>query len=169
MNSSKLEEKILELRPHYSNKYRAMIEAISNKGGKTGTGDIAQFGAFYQTFMYACIIGVRLGTPKYFDAQETTTEFAVMYKWKPTQIRDYVIMMMLNRSGSFGYEWIDLENAEDETIAKFLRALENEIEGYANAGFEYLIKLWNEERVLFQSPTIFVDILMNLKNNNSKN
>ena len=78
-------------------------------------------------------------------------------------------MMMLNRSGSFGYEWIDLENAEDETIAKFLRALENEIEGYANAGFEYLIKLWNEERVLFQSPTIFVDILMNLKNNNSKN
>ena len=52
MNSSKLEEKILDLRPHYSDKYRAMIEAISNKGEKTGTGNIAQFGAFYQTFMY---------------------------------------------------------------------------------------------------------------------
>ena len=47
MNSSKLEEKILDLRPHYSDKYRAMIEAISNKGEKTGTGNIAQFGAFY--------------------------------------------------------------------------------------------------------------------------
>ena len=162
MNSSKLEEKILELRPHYSDKYRAMIEAISNKGEKTGTGNIAQFGAFYQTFMYACIIGVRLGRPKYFEAQETTTEFAVMYKWKPTQIRDYIIMMMLNRSDSFGYEWIDLENADDEAIAKFLRALENEIEGYANAGFDYLFKKWQEERISFSSPTVFVDILQDL-------
>ncbi|WP_455536854.1 hypothetical protein [Prevotella koreensis] len=162
MNSSKLEEKILDLRPHYSDKYRSMIEAISNKGEKTGTGDIAQFGAFYQTFMYACIIGVRLGAPKYFDVQEATTEFAVMYKWKPTQIRDYIIMMMLNRSGSFGYEWIDLENADDETITKFLRALENEIEGYANAGFDYLYKKWEEERISFSSPTVFVDILQEL-------
>lgn len=162
MNSSKLEKKILDLRPHYSDKYRAMIEAISNKGEKTGTGNIAQFGAFYQTFMYACIIGVRLGRPKYFEAQEATTEFAVMYKWKPTQIRDYIIMMMLNRSGSFGYEWIDLENADDEAIAKFLRTLENEIEGYANAGFDYLFKKWQEERISFSSPTVFVDILQNL-------
>lgn len=162
MNSSKLEEKILDLRPHYSDKYRAMIEAISNKGEKTGTGNIAQFGAFYQTFMYACIIGVRLGKPKYFELQEATTEFAVMYKWKPTQIRDYIIMMMLNRSGNFGYEWIDLENADDEAIAKFLRALENEIEGYANAGFDYLFKKWQEERISFSSPTVFVDILQDL-------
>lgn len=162
MNSSKLEEKILDLRPHYSDKYRAMIEAISNKGEKTGTGNIAQFGAFYQTFMYACIIGVRLGRPKCFEAQEATTEFAVMYKWKPTQIRDYIIMMMLNRSDSFGYEWIDLENADDEAIAKFLRALENEIEGYANAGFDYLFKKWQEERISFSSPTVFVDILQDL-------
>ena len=162
MNSSKLEEKILDLRPHYSDKYRAMIEAISNKGEKTGTGNIAQFGAFYQTFMYACIIGVRIGRPKYFEAQEATTEFAVMYKWKPTQIRDYIIMMMLNRSGSFGYEWIDLENADDETIAKFMRALENEIEGYANAGFDYLYKKWQVERISFSSSTVFVDILQDL-------
>lgn len=162
MNSSKLEEKILDLRPHYSDKYRAMIEAISNKGEKTGTGNIAQFGAFYQTFMYACTIGVRLGRPKYFEAQEATTEFAVMYKWKPTQIRDYIIMMMLNRSGSFGYEWIELENADDEAIAKFLRTLENEIEGYANAGFDYLFKKWQEERISFSSPTVFVDILQDL-------
>ena len=159
MNSAKLEEKIGELRPHYSDKYRSMIEAISNKGEKAGTGNIAQFGAFYQTFMYACIIGLRLGKPKYFASQEPTTEFAVMYKWKPTQIRDYIIMMMLNRSGSFGYNWIDLENADEETVMKFLRDLENEIEGYANAGFEHIYKKWVEERVLFSDPTIFVDIL----------
>lgn len=163
MNSAKLEDKIGELRPHYSDKYRSMIESISNKGERSGTGNIAQFGAFYQTFMYACIIGVRLGKPKYFEPQESTTEFAVMSKWKPTQIRDYIIMMMFNRSGSFGYNWIDLENADDETINKFLRDLEKEIEGYANAGFDYLYKKWEEERILFSSPTIFVDILTDLK------
>lgn len=164
MNSKDLEEKILDLRPNYSEKYRSMIEAISNKGEKTGTGNIAKFGPFFQTFMYACIIGLRLGKPKYFAPQESTTEFALMYKWKPAPIRDYIIMMMLNRSGSFGYNWIDLENADDETIGKFLRALCREIEGYANAGFEYLHNLWvSDNRVMFQSPTVFVNILKELK------
>lgn len=163
MNSAKFEEKIGDLRPHYGDKYRAMIEAISNKGEKTGTGNIAQFGAFYQTFMYACIIGLRLGKPKYFEPQEPTTEFAVMYKWKPTQIRDFIIMMMLNRSGSFGYNWIDLENADEDAVTKFLRDLEKEIEGYANAGFEYIYKKWEEERISFTSPTVFIDMLQELK------
>lgn len=162
MNSAKFEEKIGDLRPHYSDKYRAMIEAISNKGEKTGTGNIAQFGAFYQTFMYACIIGLRLGKPKYFEPQEPTTEFAVMYKWKPTQIRDFIIMMMLNRSGNFGYNWIDLENADEDTVTKFLRDLEKEIEGYANAGFEYIYKKWEEERISFASPTVFIEILLDI-------
>lgn len=163
MNSAKFEEKIGDLRPHYGDKYRAMIEAISNKGEKNGTGNIAQFGAFYQTFMYACIIGLRLGKPKYFEPQEPTTEFAVMYKWKPTQIRDFIIMMMLNRSGSFGYNWIDLENADEDAVTKFLRDLEKEIEGYANAGFEYIYKKWEEERISFTSPTVFIDMLQELK------
>lgn len=163
MNSAKFEEKIGDLRPHYGDKYRAMIEAISNKGEKTGTGNIAQFGAFYQTFMYACIIGLRLGKPKYFEPHEPTTEFAVMYKWKPTQIRDFIIMMMLNRSGSFGYNWIDLENADEDAVTKFLRDLEKEIEGYANAGFEYIYKKWEEERISFTSPTVFIDMLQELK------
>ena len=162
MNSAKFEEKIGDLRPHYSDKYRAMIEAISNKGEKTGTGNIAQFGAFYQTFMYACIIGLRLGKPKYFEPQEPTTEFAVMYKWKPTQIRDFIIMMMLNRSGNVGYNWIDLENADEDTVTKFLRDLEKEIEGYANAGFEYIYKKWEEERISFASPTVFIEILLDI-------
>ena len=72
-------------------------------------------------------------------------------------------MMMLNRSNDFGYEWIDLENADDETVTNFIRALEKEIEGYANAGFEYLQKKWDEERVFFSSPTVFFDILKDLQ------
>ena len=96
MNSSTFKDKIQDLRPHYSDRYRSMIDAISNKLEKTGKGNIAQFGAYYQTYMYACIIGMRLGAPKYLEANEKSWEFALMNKWKPTQIRDYVIMMLFS-------------------------------------------------------------------------
>ena len=67
--------------------------------------------------------------------------------------------MLLNRSADYGYNWIDLENADDETIAKFLRAFVREMEGYANRGFEYIAEKWEKERVMFSSPTVFIDIL----------
>ena len=164
MNSSELRDKILELRPHYSDQYRSMIDAISNKLEKTGKGNIAQFGAYYQTYMYACVIGLRLGKPKYLEANEKSSEFALMQKWKPNQIRDFIIMMLFNRSNDYGYDWMMLENASNETISAFLRAFEREMEGYANSGFEYINKIWVNERVRFESPTIFVEILQELGN-----
>lgn len=164
MNSSTFKDKILDLRPHYSDQYRSMIDAISNKLEKTGKGNIAQFGAYYQTYMYACIIGLRLGKPKYLEANEKSSEFALMNKWKPTQIRDYVIMMLFNRSKDYGYDWMDLEDASDETITTFLRSFEHEMEGYANRGLEYINNLWVNQRVRFESPTIFVEILQELEN-----
>lgn len=164
MNSSTFKDKIQDLRPHYSDRYRSMIDAISNKLEKTGKGNIAQFGAYYQTYMYACIIGMRLGAPKYLEANEKSWEFALMNKWKPTQIRDYVIMMLFNRSNDYGYDWMDLEDANDETIMAFLRAFEREMEGYANRGLEHINNLWVNQRVRFESPTIFVEILQELDN-----
>lgn len=164
MNSSAFRERILELRPHYSDQYRSMIDAISNKFEKTGKGNIAQFGAYYQTYMYACIIGLRLGSPKYLEANEKSWEFALMQKWKPTQIRDYVIMMLFNRSKDYGYDWMNLEDANEETITAFLRAFEREMEGYANKGLEHINNLWVNQRVRFESPTIFVEILQELDN-----
>lgn len=162
MNSTMFKERILDLRPHYSDQYRSMIDAISNKLEKTGKGNIAQFGAYYQTFMYAGIIGMRLGTPKYLETNEKSWEFALMNKWKPTQIRDYVIMMLFNRSNNFGYDWMDLEDATEETINSFLHAFEREMEGYANRGLEYINNIWINQRVRFESPTIFVEILQEI-------
>ena len=113
MNSAELKNKISDLRPNYSDKYRSMIETISNKQEKIGKGNIAQFGPYFQTFMYAFVIGLRLGSPKYFESQEKTWEFAPLFRWKPEPIKDYIIMMLLNRSADYGYNWIDLENADD--------------------------------------------------------
>lgn len=163
MNSAQLRNKIDGLRPHYSDKYRSIIDAISHKGERTGTGNIAQFGAYYQTFMYACIIGIHLGKPTYLEPKEPSSEFAEMSKWKPVPIRDFVIMMMFNRTELFGYTWMQLENANEDMVNNFLRALEREVEGYANTGFAYLQQKWDTERVMFSDPTVFVEILKNIK------
>ena len=142
MTYKEFESRISDLRPHYSEKYRDLIERISNKGEKLGVGNIAQFGAFYQTFMYACIIGVRLGAPKYLEKGEASVEFAPIFKWKPTKVRDFVLMLIFNRTKDFGYEWMNLENASEETINSFTSAFNRELEGYANRGFEYLQDKW---------------------------
>ena len=164
MNSSKLEEKILDLRPHYSDKYRAMIEAISNKGEKTGTGNIAQFGAFYQTFMYAYIIGLRLGKKTPLDCADKT-DFAPIGNWKPSPLRDFIIVTLLNRSESFEnteWTWIGLENGSEEHIQVFVTMLIKELESYANTGLIYLQDKWDNEKIIFTSPFVFVAILENL-------
>lgn len=158
-------DRIGDLRPHYSEKYRPLLEKISNKGEKLGVGNIAQFGAFYQTFMYACIIGVRLGSPKYLERGEPSVEFAPINKWKPNKVRDFVVMLMFNRSQNFNFDWIDLENASDEIITSFISNLNKEMEGYANRGLEYLQNKWDNEKVVFNSPQVFVNILMELEDN----
>lgn len=162
MNSKELRDKILDLKPHYKNEYREMIDAISKVGEKSGKGNIAQFGPYYQTYMYACVIGLRKGESKHLEAGAEKTDFAPMQKWKPAPLRDYIIMMLLNRSSDYGYSWIDLEGADDEKVISFVRALADELEGYANTGLEYLMNLWKNQRLLFQSPTVFVDILTEL-------
>ena len=165
MTYKEFENKIMDLRPHYSEKYRDMIDRISNKGEKLGVGNIAQFGPIYQTFMYACVIGIRLGAPKYLEKGEPSYEFALIDKWKPNKVRDFVLMLIFNRTQEFGYDWMNLENAPEETIGNFTSAFNRELEGYANRGFEYLQEKWDNEKVIFNSPQVFVDILLQLGKN----
>lgn len=161
MNKTEFVDKLTDLRPRYADKYRDMIERISNKGERLGRGNVAQFGAFYQTYMYACMIGMRLGAPKYLD--ESATEFAPINKWRPVRIREFLIVSMLNRSTDYGYSWMDLEDASNETIDAFLAAFLRELNGYANRGLEYLQDKWNNQKIEFESPYVFVDILKKLE------
>lgn len=162
MDSSQLRDLIGQKRPRYRMQYRTLIEAISNKGDSTGKGDFSSFGAFYQTYMYAFIIGYQLGIPKFIKGNDKTDDFFVFSNWKPTSIRDYIIMLLLNKSQEFGFKWIDLENASDETISTFVTELIRQMEGYANAGFEYLYYKWNNENMKFRNPFIFVNIIEEL-------
>jgi hypothetical protein len=159
MDSSQIRDLIGQKRPRYKAQYRALIEAISNKGDSSGKGDFSSFGAFYQTYMYAFVLGYKLGTPKYIPGNEKTDDFFVFSNWKPTSIRDYTIMLLLNKSEEFGFNWVELENASEDAINSFVTELMRQMEGYANAGFEYLQNKWDHENMKFRNPFVFVNIL----------
>ena len=159
MDSSQLRDLIGQKRPRYKAEFRALLESISNKGDSTGMGDFSSFGAFYQTYMYAFIIGYKIGFPKYIQNSEKTDDFFVFSNWKPTSIREYIIMLLLIKSEEFGFNWFDLENASEDTLDAFVTELIRQMEGYANTGFEYLKDKWDNENMKFRHPFVFVDIL----------
>ncbi len=163
MDSSQLRDLIGQKRPRYKEQYRTLIENISKKGDTSGKGDFSSFGAFYQTYMYAFIIGYKLGEPNFIQANEKSSDFFVFSQWGPTSIRDYILMILLNKSERFGFKWIELENVNDEAVNIFVTELFRQMEGYANAGFEYLQDKWDNENMKFRNPFVFVNLLEELK------
>ncbi|MDD2575919.1 MAG: hypothetical protein PHV76_00270 [Bacteroidales bacterium] len=162
MDSSQLRDLIGQKRPRYKEQYRTLIESISKKGDASGKGDFSSFGAFYQTYMYAFIIGYKLGKKNFIQANDKSNDFFVFSQWSPTSIRDYIIMLLLNESEDFGFKWIELEDANTELIETFVTEFIRQLEGYANAGFEYLQDKWDNENMKFRNPFVFVNLLEEL-------
>lgn len=162
MNSYQLRDLIDQKRPRYKEQYRKLIESISKKGDTSGKGDFSSFGAFYQTYMYAFIVGYKLGEKRFIQANEKTNVFFVFSQWSPITIRDYIVMLLLNETESFGFNWHELENASSEAIDAFVTEFVRHLEAYANAGFEYLQNKWDNENMKFRNPFVFVNILEEL-------
>ena len=138
MDGTQLRDLIGQKRPRYKEQYKALIDRISKKGDASGKGDFSSFGAYYQTYMYAFIIGYKLGKQNFILPNEDSNYFFVFSQWSPIAIRDYIVMLLLNKSEDFGFKWIELEDASIEVIESFVAELIRQMEGYANAGFEYL-------------------------------
>jgi hypothetical protein len=169
MNHQELREAIFARKPKYHERFKPLIDRISTKGDSTGKGDFSTFGAFYQTFMYAYIIGLRLGVKTPLTPQDPKSEFAPISQWKPSPLRDFIIITLLNRSehfDNFSWKWLSLENCSEENVSNFVSMLIREMESYANTGFNYLQEKWDNEKILFTSPFVFIDLLTELPNHN---
>ena len=163
MDSSKFKDLIGQKRPRYKEQYRALIDSISKKGDTTGTGNFSSFGPYYQTYMYAFIIGYRLNKQNFIQSSEKNSDFVMLSAWNPTSIRDYIIMLLFNKSEEFGFKWIDLEDTDSDLIDAFIVELIRQMEGYANAGLDYLQNKCDNEKIEFQDPFVFVNILEELE------
>ena len=171
MNYQDLRDAILIRKPKYNSKFKPLMERLSIKGDSTGKGDFSTFGAFYQTFMYAYIIGLRLGEKTVLTNEDSKTEFAPISQWRPAPIRDFIIITLLNRSekfDKFSWDWLSLENASEEHVSNFVTMLIREMEAYANRGLIYLQDKWDNEKIIFTSPFVFADILQDLPYKNTE-
>ena len=162
MDGSILRETIGQKRPRYKEEYQKLIKNISKTGDASGKGDFFSFGAEYQTYMYAFIIGYKLSKQVFIKPKDESKDFFVFSQWRPSSIRDYIVMLLLNKSEDFGFKWADLENADKEVIELFVAELIRQMEGYANAGFEYIQNKWDNENIKFRNPFVFVNILEEL-------
>lgn len=80
-------------------------------------------------------------------------------------------MTLLNRTekfDNFSWNWLSLENSSEENVSNFVTMLIREMEAYANTGLIYLQDKWDNEKMLFNSPFVFVDILQDLPKNNKE-
>lgn len=161
MNAQDFTNRIHQRRPRYAEKFRPLMDKISTKGDASGKGNFSTFGAFYQTYIYAFLIGYKLGEPKYLQSGEKPQEFNQIEDWKPSQLRDFVIMILMNESEKFPepFSWIDLANASEDKIDLFVAEFISRMEAYANAGLEYLQDKWDNNHVEFEDPFVFVNFL----------
>ncbi len=167
MNSQELSELIGSRRPKCNEKYKDLMDRIGNQGDKTGKGGISTLGAYGQTFMYAFILGHKLRKGQLEDRdfiakEEKTFDIAPFGNWRPSPIRDYITLMLLNESEEIGVSWSDLDDASEDAIKAFVLELMRRMEAYANVGLAYLGHKWTNEKYEFEDPFVFVNFLQEL-------
>lgn len=159
MNSYQFRREIEIKRPKYLVKYKPLLEAISNKGTTTG-GDYIKFGPFFQTYMYAFMIGYKRQECLPLSDTGEKTDFADISHWKPTEMVDYILMLILSEShDKIGFSWVELEAMDDEHSRLAVSKIINRIEGYANAGLDYIQSKYNNNKEEFRDPFVFVNLL----------
>jgi len=158
MNSSEFRQKINNVRPSYLSERKQLLEIISNKGSSKS--EFAQFGPFYQSYMYAFFLGYKLG--ERLTVTGKTDNFFAIGLWQPKSMVDFMLMLLFTNLKEFG-DWNEMEDFKEEQIDQKVKVLLNAIEEYANAGLLYLQDKYNSERYEFQDPFAFVNIISDLK------
>ena len=159
MNSQEFRQEIDIKRPKYLEKYLPLMEAISNKGA-VGGGDYIKFGPFFQTYMYAFMIGYHLGECNFISGTGETRDFAPINHWKPAELADYIIMLILSESDEkLGFSWERFEDMNEEESKAAVAMIIRRIEGYANTGLNYIQNKFNNEKDEFRSPNVFINLL----------
>lgn len=159
MNSQEFRQELDIKRPRYLAKYFPLMEAISNKG-TTGGGDYVKFGPFFQTYMYAFMIGYHLGECRMINGAGETKDFTPVSHWKPSELVDYILMLILSESDEkLGFTWEMLEHMNEDECKAAVGTIVKRIEGYANTGLNYIQDKFNNERDEFRSPNVFINLL----------
>jgi dnd system-associated protein 4 len=139
--------------PHYPNAFKDMIESMSRKRAfdssvgtekeKASQGKL--FSNYYQCYLYATILGMRLKYRIPFDRSEGT-KFIEIDAWRPREMTRYIFMGLLALSD---INLIDLEGLTDEQTDDKAWDLMRLMEEYAHGGFDIMRSKLKDDKQYF--------------------
>ena len=157
MNSKDYRELINKEKPRYANIYRSLIDKMSVKGKQSA--EFISFGPYYQSFMYAFFIGYHIGNRTKMPSKNSTTSFYEIGNWKPQSIVNYVLSIIYTDLNENGFNWVELEQYDITQLKNHVSKIVVIMEEYANTGFQYLDKKYEEDPGCFTQIYSFVDLL----------
>lgn len=130
-------------KPRYLAEYKNLVETFTpQQGGKSGTvsaENIVQFGktfnSEFQMYMYATILGIHNDYKIIIENKKDTCDFWEMKNWKPSEVVDYIIMMVIQKEG---IDLLRLAKETEEEVSSVAVEIVKSLEGYANGGLDLI-------------------------------
>jgi len=156
MDGNTIINRIKLARPGYSESKSELVSEILGRKGSSKT-DFTRFGPIYQVFMYAFILGFQ--SDNRIEITGKKVEFFPLGQWQPSDIVDFLLLMIFSKDGLIQYDWNELEDLEEEEMNRVIRSIVKIFEEYANGGLSILEEKIENNPEEFQDPFAFVNIL----------
>jgi hypothetical protein len=156
MTSSEFREMILIKAPKYSVSLEHLFEKLANKQGK---GEFSQFGPYYELYVYAFYLGLKIGSRIELPSGSNAKKFVEIAGWKSSSpLIDFLLLTIFSKSDEIGFDWNELEDMEERDLAEIVRKIITFIEEYAYGGLDHIKNKFDNGQ-LDNSQYLFVDLL----------
>lgn len=123
-----------------------------------------------QLYMIAFMIGIHLDKCNPITRGNGTKDVYPLNLWSPRSQRDAVYYLLLKRSNKWRipFEWKNLDNADDELFMAFKQEFGKAMDGFANAGLEYIQTRVTDDPTYFNQPFALIDLLVEVAESNTQ-
>ena len=124
-----------------------------------------------QLYLIAFMIGIQLDKCTPIPKGIATADIYLLNNWAPKSQRDAIYYLLLKRSKNWTipYLWKDMDNADEDVFIAFKREFCKAMDGYANAGFEFIKHKYDEDQTYFKQPFALVDLLVKIADKTDQN
>jgi len=120
-----------------------------------------------QLYLVAFMIGIRLNKCSPIPKGIATSDIYLLNNWSPKSQRDAIYYLLLKRSNDWTipYSWKDMDNADEDVFIAFKREFCKSMDGFANAGFEFIKQKNESDQTYFKQPFALIDLLVEVADN----
>ena len=115
-----------------------------------------------QLYLIAFMIGIHLDRCTPITRGNGTRDVYPLNMWNPRSQRDVIYYLLLKRSKEWriSFDWKSLDNADEDYFTAFKQEFSKAMDGYANAGLDYIQTEVTNDPTYFNQPFALVDLLV---------